>query len=440
MSLKADADLAGKTVKCPGCGTKLQIPEEFADQESAPQLNVPGDSEIGTAESPTEESAYTTPQRQGWTESDHANVNMWASLGIAAIIFGACYGIFIALKTTFIGSVFFSGKSGTIVNCCELFLFAWAFGILILKMKKVSHQKNAMLLDALPADIDSEINRGNVGKFIDHVYSLPNRLRDSTMVNRIRKALEFFETRQNNGEVASLMTSQSEIDASRIQGSYSLLKVFLWAVPILGFIGTVLGLSESIAGFGSIDASDTAALTETIGKVTSGLGTAFNTTLFGLVLSVIMSFPISAVQKTEEDNLNVIDSYCNENLLTRLNDGAGVAGGDNVGALDSIGTAIAGAQKEFLHDLNELSKMVKSNAEGLERRADEHQKKVEADFSERLEALQKDASRSVDESTKTVTKYLTGLDTGIRRLNDVLESLGEKQVVVQQVKKKGWFG
>jgi len=112
-------------------------------------------------------------------------------------------------------------------------------------------------------------------------------------------------TVQKGAEVANLMIAQSDIDASRIQGSYSILKVFLWPVPILGFIGTVLGLSESIAVFGEIDASDTEALTETIGSVTSGLGTVFNTTLLGLVLSVFMAFPIAAVQKTSSNTLRL---------------------------------------------------------------------------------------------------------------------------------------
>ena len=432
MSLKADIDLAGKTVKCPGCATKLQIPETFAEPPPEEEHY-----EMPEESGSTVEDFVAPPERHGWKESDHANVNIWVSLGYTAIIFGALLGILFAMKTGYIGSVFFSGSSGTIVNACELFLFCWAFGILILKLQKVGHQKNAMLLDVLPKEIAPEINKGNVGHFIDHVYNLPNRLRDSTMVNRIRRSLEFFETRQNNSEVANLMSSQSDIDAARIQGSYSLLKVFLWAVPILGFIGTVVGLSGAI---GSIDASNPEAMAASLGNVTSGLGTAFNTTLFGLVLSLIMAFPIAGVQKTEEDNLNVIDAYCNENLLARLNDGDEFGGAGELGALDQLGAAIAGAQKEFLTDLNDLSKIIKENADGLEKRSVQHQKKVEDNFSNMIKVLQQDTSSAVQDSAKSVTRYVSALDTGIRSLNEVLKSLGDKQVVVQQVQKKGWFG
>ena len=46
---------------------------------------------------------------------------------------------------------------------------------------------------------------------------------------------------------------------------------------------------------------------------------------------------------------------------------------------------------------------------------------------------------ALTESMKQTAQYLGGLELGLRGLNGVLENLGEKQVVVQQVKKKGWF-
>ena len=54
------------------------------------------------------------------------------------------------------------------------------------------------MLDVLPWEMGAEINANNVGSFIDQLYKLPMRLRDSMMVNRIRKGLELFEVRQNN--------------------------------------------------------------------------------------------------------------------------------------------------------------------------------------------------------------------------------------------------
>ena len=104
------------------------------------------------------------------------------------------------------------------------------------------------ICDVLPLEFGQEINSQNVDTFIDHLYNLPHRLRDSLMVNRLRKALELFEVRPSVSDVSGMMSSQSDIDSARIGGSYTMLKAFLWAIPLLGFIGTVVGLSHAIGG------------------------------------------------------------------------------------------------------------------------------------------------------------------------------------------------
>ncbi|MCB1211914.1 MAG: MotA/TolQ/ExbB proton channel family protein, partial [Verrucomicrobiales bacterium] len=244
--------------------------------------------------------------------------------------------------------------------------------------------------------------------------------------------------RQNNGEVANMMGAQSNIDGARIGGSYSLLKVFLWAIPILGFIGTVMGLSSAIGSI-NLNTEDMGEIMGSIGKVTSGLGTAFDTTLLGLVLAMLLNFPMNAVVKAEDDNLNNIDAFCNEILLPRLNDGGGIAGGDTGGMMDTLVKAVANAQKEFLVDLNALSKNVKEQVENLDKRAAAHQERVDTEFANALNRMREDMTNAIKDSVKTTTDYTRALSSGIQSLNNVLAQLGEKQVIIHQVKKKGWF-
>ena len=45
------------------------------------------------------------------------------------------------------------------------------------------------------------------------------------------------------------MTAESAADEGRVDASYALVRVFVWAVPTLGFIGTVLGLGAAVGGF-----------------------------------------------------------------------------------------------------------------------------------------------------------------------------------------------
>jgi biopolymer transport protein ExbB/TolQ len=259
------------------------------------------------------------------------------------------------------------------------------------------------------------------------------------MVNRIRKALELFEIKQNVGDVTNMLSSQSDIDGMRIGGSYTLLKAFLWAIPILGFIGTVIGLSHAISGMNFAGMNDLKEITATLGNVTGGLGTAFDATLLGLVFALGLNFPLNSMMKSEDDCLNDIDSFCNEVLLPRLNDGGSIAGGDTNGIMEVLVKAVANSQKEFLVDLNALSAKIKEQADNLDRRAAAHQERVDAEFARAVNRMREDFTSAITDAVKQSTDYNRALASGIQSLNNTLKELGSQQILIHQVKKKGWF-
>ena len=464
MTLQAEADMAGKTVRCPGCDTKLQIPgvpmptagdsTHAAGDHGGPWEGDHADTTTHThpGSETSESTTSKAPVRTGWEETDPANPNIWVSLGIGAVATVAWYGMLFPLGQGAVGTAPTNALDyihdlfyeRTWVNYTETFFFFWAIGMLWLKWQKLRQQRNAMFIDVLPRDISDEINGENVAIFIDRFYEFPHRLRDSMMVNRLRKALELFEVRKNNGEVSNMMAAQSGIDSSRIGNSYTLIKVFLWAIPILGFIGTVIGLSQAI---GSMDlASGTDALMSSIGKVTSGLGTAFDTTLLGLVLAMFLNFPMNALVKAEDDNLNAIDAYCNEVLLPRLNDGAAddvnqmLGDGSSGDFLKALTKALTAAQTDLIDDLKKVTAKISEQAANLDKRADSHAAHVAGEFSRTMIKLREEMTTAVAESTAKTTDYVGSLASGLQGLNNVLKELGEKQVLIQQVKKKGWFG
>ena len=404
MSLLAEAQMAGQLVKCPGCDSKLQIPEMSADG----QWNADGSEQGGGA-------TGGRPTRNVWKEEDPTNPNPALSFGIGfgltVVWFAFIY--FFQAPPDKSSAEFTTGetlanlfyKHFTVSFANTLFFF-WAAAICYLKMLKLKLQRRAMLLDVLPKDLGATINAENVGTFIDHVYGLPVKLRDSLMVNRIRKALEFFEVRQNVSEVSSLMGSQSAIDGSRIMGSYILLRACLWAIPLLGFIGTVVGLSHAISGMSFGNVEDVGKIVGSINNVTSGLGTAFDATLLGLVFAVFLNFPLNSLSKHEEEALNDIDAYCNEVLLPRLDDGAMRGAGQRANqatAMEDLGAvaevvvqALTNAQAQFLTDLNTLSTRMLDYANTLEARNEEYQQAALQTLANQMGALDLRALEHMD--------------------------------------------
>lgn len=417
VNLSSDDQDAGKVMSCPACNQSFQVPG------------------IEFFQATTTKRAAAKTNRAGWAEEDHANVNFWVSLGVGTGITVVFLLLLVPFKGKGFSDIFL--QRGW-VNYAEVFLFLWGMVILFMKWKKTRRQSQAMLLDILPTSVAPEIDTQTVPSFIDHIYKLPVHLRDSLMVNRIRKALELFEKRNNNGEVVTLLNSQSDIDANRISGSYTLLKVFLWAIPILGFIGTVQGLSIAVSSL-SAGSTDPEALKASINNLTGGLGVAFDTTLLGLVLSMIMSFPMAAMQKQEEEVLTLIDVFCNEKLLPRLNDSKSSISDSLLTQAESIpalAASLTHAHEIFLDRLQEASGLLTSAGTILQNRLDTHQVLIETTFQNAVNRLTNETRDAFVGPSDQMTQYFANLSKGIESLNKTLEKLGGETIVVQ---KKGFF-
>ncbi|MEM7698325.1 MAG: hypothetical protein AAF236_07980 [Verrucomicrobiota bacterium] len=333
-------------------------------------------------------------------------------------------------------------------------LMFWCAALLVLKLLNIQRQRRAMLLQALPEDISEEINVNNLKDFHDNLINYPKILRNTYIVNRVRKALEFFYVRQNNPEVAQMITSQSEVDAAKVNNSYAVIKVFLWAIPIMGFIGTVLGIGNAIGGFGAVFAAgdsgggDMSEISGPLLDVLDSRGVAFDTTLLALVFSIILSFPASALQSSEDDLLSDVDDYCVDNLLKRLNDGGAASNtGSDAGLLKAIGDAIASNQKDVMgrfesvqksmsenlgkqtENYAEVAKAIDTQIEAIAQRAEKYETRLDEDFFKNLERMRTD-------SVGAIQGQVSALATGIQNLNEVLGELNGKQVVV---KKRGLF-
>lgn len=441
ITLQAEPEFAGKAVKCPSCSTRIEIPADFgqahegAEEEASPQQN-----------------SNLPELNLGTAHGDHpAMVNMWIALGLGVGITALIYFImFLIPKEVNAEGVvtgpwireFFVNRGWP--QYASTFLSGWCIGVLILKWINIQKQSRAMLIQALPESIDQEVNVHNLKEFHDNLLNFPKKLRNTYMVNRIRRALEFFYVRQNNPEVSQMISSMSEVDANKVAGSYSMVKVFLWAIPIMGFIGTVLGIGAAIGEFGNVlagGAGEGGGTDDIMGALTPVLGSmgmAFDTTLLALVFSIILAFPASALQGQEEDVVTDVDEYCIDNFLKRLNDGgAGKAQFEgDADLLRAVGEAIAENQKDVMDRFEGVQKDMATN---LSNQTKNYEKVAEA-VDKQLESIGKRAEKfetNLDEGYfSVISDRVNSLSEGIQNLNTVLKELNGKQIVV----KKKWFG
>lgn len=127
---------------------------------------------------------------------------------------------------------------------------------------------------------------------------------------RIREVLSLLARNRSIAHLNEESKSASDRDADAQHDSYALVRIVTWAMPMLGFLGTVLGLSDTL---GHMDAKALASGSQdAMNQLTSGLYVAFDTTAVGIVLTMVTMFVQFFVNKSELRLLSSIDAKTNE--------------------------------------------------------------------------------------------------------------------------------
>ncbi|MBI4325965.1 MAG: MotA/TolQ/ExbB proton channel family protein [Chloroflexi bacterium] len=201
-----------------------------------------------------------------------------------------------------------------------MLFFFWAVVILCLKSRKIRFQAKALDLAAVPQQPDFILNEATARTVLERIYSLVDHPRHFILLNRIERALSNLQNIGGLSDVSTILKSQAENDENQIASSYTLINGMVWAIPVLGFIGTVQGLSVAIGTFTKTlqSSGDLSAIKANLQGVTSGLATAFETTLVALVAALIIQLFVNFLQQKESDFMDECNDYCHSYVISRL--------------------------------------------------------------------------------------------------------------------------
>ena len=197
---------------------------------------------------------------------------------------------------------------------------AWSLVILMIKRSKLKLQRQALRLPVVPEETGFVLSVATVGRVMDRLYAVSDDPRRFVLLNRVQVALSNLRNLGRVTDVGEILRSQADHDESIMETSYNSVRGLVWAIPILGFIGTVSGLSGAIGGFGKVlsQTEDPSELIGALKGVTGGLATAFETTLLALVAALTVQMAITFLKKQEEEFLDECADYCQVHVVNRL--------------------------------------------------------------------------------------------------------------------------
>lgn len=207
-----------------------------------------------------------------------------------------------------------------LIQYFSVFATSWGVAILIVKGLKLKLQRKCLDYFIVPQESDFVLSTTTVEDVFENIYSIVDDPKHFVLFNRIAVALSNLRNLGRVTDVDEILRSQAEHDESIMESSYSLIRGLIWAVPVLGFIGTVLGLSEAISGFGGVMAAteDMSEITSALKGVTAGLATAFDTTLVALIAALCLQMATTFLHKHEEEFLDNCSEYCQRHIVNRL--------------------------------------------------------------------------------------------------------------------------
>ncbi|MEH6403639.1 MAG: MotA/TolQ/ExbB proton channel family protein [Sneathiella sp.] len=190
---------------------------------------------------------------------------------------------------------------------CFIFMF-WGFFLIgdrCLNIIKDSYLYDVDLLDNAD-DPDMDL-RGALAK----IETLPAKITLSPLIQTLISSMRRYLITDDVQSTSHAIESSVDALALRQEAGNSMIRYLIWAIPSIGFIGTVRGIGAALSQADQALAGD-------ISGMTNSLGVAFNSTLVALMISIILMFFLHQLQRLQDNQIVDTQSYCEKFLLNRI--------------------------------------------------------------------------------------------------------------------------
>ncbi len=190
-------------------------------------------------------------------------------------------------------------------------LMLWAIAIMGYKTRNALRERSLLQEDIVKISEGMSVLPEDTREYARAVQALPDDNRSYLLPRALMAALQRFASTRNVQDVSEAVRSVCEAESDRLDSELSMVRYIAWAIPSIGFIGTVRGISEALGqAYEAVEGN--------IAGVTTSLGVAFNSTFTALVISIVIMFLMHQLQLIQERLVLDAQTYCDERLLRHL--------------------------------------------------------------------------------------------------------------------------
>lgn len=322
--------------------------------------------------------------------------------------------------------------AGHPVEYAETAMFFVGLAALLIKLVEAMGQHRVLRIPLLGSASRGGQPVSDCDRLLQALDALPATVRDSLLVQRMRGGLEHVRFRGSADRLDDELRYLSELESDRVQASFALEWIIIWAIPILGFLGTVIGITMAIASLSPEQ------LEQSLNEVLAGLGVAFDTTTLALTLSIVLMFTKFFVDRVQGNLLDKIDARAEAELVGRFEATPPEVSGDIAvvrrmaeTVVDAVETLVARQADLWQHSLEESQRrwtaltssagetLQRSLAAGLQASLEGHAQRL-VEWEQALAAKQRQSVETAERNLATATQALTGLQSALSRQAEIL--------------------
>ena len=185
-----------------------------------------------------------------------------------------------------------------------LILMLWGTFLILGKCLEILKYRYLFNVDLLEG---SAAGNGDLRTVLTTLEELPGKVRRTPLVRVLMASLRRFIITNDVQNTSDAIESSVEALAAE----NSMIRYLIWAIPSIGFIGTVRGIGEALSQADQALAGDIAGMTDS-------LGVAFNSTLVALLISILLMFLLHQLQRLQDGLIVDAQEYCETFLLNRI--------------------------------------------------------------------------------------------------------------------------
>ncbi|MDO5580350.1 MAG: MotA/TolQ/ExbB proton channel family protein [Planctomycetia bacterium] len=297
---------------------------------------------------------------------------------------------------------------------------------------KLGRERRGVQFGLIFSPIGQKEDLGRIDLYLDTLQKAEKVRGGCSFIERLKKGLIFLKNGGSPNELDQELRYLAEEDSFQSESKYGMVRMFIWAIPILGFLGTVIGITMAL---GNLNLTEL----ETTGKLlAAGLQVAFDTTALALSLVFILYFSLFYVRGRESQIFHQLDKMAEKELSGRFSGGASNGSQDAELTRRILGTMVDSIELLIQKQTELWKEALRQSEERSSQIALAGSKQIDAVLSHSLKANMELYSQKIVEGeerliARTITPLIEALEKKTEKLGAFKDQMIQEENILLEV-------